>query len=239
MLYVPGLFTLQGHNMDWELAIERNRTALLGIVATLFSLLGLADGGTLSHLSRALHRAALRVLLPAESAVRRLIVIAAKDLVVTLRPARPLPPGRVIAKGEARPPAFPLLDPRRRFSARPRGAAPRAIPRIHVFTPDPRIAALWRQPAPQAAPPAGTRIDAARLGRRLQALKSALDDLPRQARRLARWRARQQRKPGPVRLSPLRRGPPPGHRRTSVYDVDAVLRECHGLAFDALRPDTS
>jgi hypothetical protein len=225
--------------MDWHLAIARNREALLGIVATLFSLLGLDEGGTVSRISRALHRAALRVLLAAESAVRRLIVIAARDMVVKLRAPRTMPAGRIAGKGESRLPSFPLIDPRPRISVQRRGFGPRPVPRIHVFGGDPRVAALWVQPVPQPSSPVETETDAGPLCRRLQALKNALDDLPRQARRLARWRARQQRKPGTARVSPLRRGPPPGHRRTPLYDIDEVLRECHGLAFDALRPDTS
>ena len=35
-------------------------------------------------------------------------------------------------------------------------------------------------------------MDAAVLARRLQALKSALEDLPHQARRMARWRVRRE-----------------------------------------------
>lgn len=225
--------------MDWTLALARNREALQSIVATLFALLGLEEGGTLSRISRGLHRAALRVLLPAESAVRRLIVIAATDLPVKVRPSQPMPAGLVIGKGEARLPSFPLIDPRPRFSVQRRGFGRQPVPRIHVFGGDPRVAALWSRPEVQTAVPAGSDVDAGPLCRRLHALKAALDDLPRQARRLARWRARQQRRPEPVRVSPLRRGPPPGQRRTSLYEVDEVLRECHGLAFDALRPDTS
>jgi hypothetical protein len=61
--------------------------------------------------------------------------------------------------------------------------------------------------------------------------------LPRQARRLARWRARRASDVRPCQ--PLRRGRPPGHRRRPSRDIDLVLRECHALAQDALQPDTS
>src|SRR5690606_30321305 len=40
-------------------------------------------------LPRHLHRAVLRLLRPAEAAARRLIVLAAREIVVTLPPARP------------------------------------------------------------------------------------------------------------------------------------------------------
>jgi hypothetical protein len=227
--------------MDWELAIARNREALRGIVAMIFALLGLEAGGTISRISGRLHRAALRLVLPAESALRRLIVIAAKDLVVTLRAPRPMPAGGITGKGEARRPSFPLFDPRPRFGRHRQGFGPRLVPRIHVFGADPRVAALWVQPAPQPSSAVEAVTDAGPLCRRLEALRSALDDLPRQARRLARWRAKRAAASAAAStaVSPLRRGPPPGHRRRPLYEVDEVLRECHGLAFDALRPDTS
>ncbi|HUR43994.1 MAG TPA: hypothetical protein VMZ01_07830, partial [Aestuariivirga sp.] len=90
------------------------------------------------------------------------------------------------------------------------------------------------------APPSDDgRIDASRLFRRLDALKLALDDLPRQARRLARARARREKAPHSRFKSPLRPGRPPGHCKIPVHDVDYVLAECHGLACHAMAPDTS
>jgi len=91
----------------------------------------------------------------------------------------------------------------------------------------------------EPGPPPDGLVNAARLSRRLQALKLALEDLPRQARRLARWRVRRENAPSPKFRSPLRPGPPPGHRRKPVHLVDEVLAECHWLAFDAMKPDTS
>jgi hypothetical protein len=119
--------------------------------------------------------------------------------------------------------------------------AARNPPRIHIFGSDPRVAALWSAPQPLAvpAPPPDGLVNAARLSRRLQALKLALEDLPRQARRLARWRVRRETAPSPKFKSPLRPGHPPGYRRKPVHEVDEVLIECHGLACDALKPDTS
>ena len=75
--------------MDWARAIERNSEALKGIIDDLFAMLGLDDDTTVSRISHPLHRAVLRLLRPAESAVRRLIVIAARGLVVKLAPSRP------------------------------------------------------------------------------------------------------------------------------------------------------
>ena len=62
--------------MDWARAIERNSEALKGIVEALFVMLGLAGTDTTARIPKPLHRAVLRVLRPAESAVRRLVVIA-------------------------------------------------------------------------------------------------------------------------------------------------------------------
>ncbi len=226
--------------MDWDRALSRNRDALLGIVAALFALLGLQDGGTLAAIPSGVRRAALRVLLPAESAVRRLIVIAARGLVVKPPPSRAMPAERFTGQGRGLRLSFSLFDPRRRV-APSRGSASRVLPRIHVFTSDPRVLALWPRPQPAAepAPPPDRRIEAERFCWRLHAIKIALDDLPRQARRLVRWRTRREKTKTSAFISPLRPGRPPGHRRTSLYEVDDVLRECHGLAFDATMPDTS
>jgi hypothetical protein len=71
------------------------------------------------------------------------------------------------------------------------------------------------------------------------AVKTALANLPRQARRLVRWRARRAMMQSPKFVSPLRPGPPPGHRKKPKDEIDFVLRECHALAWDAISCDTS
>ncbi|MDO8352007.1 MAG: hypothetical protein Q7T14_00975 [Aestuariivirga sp.] len=229
--------------MDWDLAIKRNSEALKGIVAAIFAMLGLAGEATVGRIPQPLHRAVLRVLMPAESAVRRLVVIAARGLVVKLVPSRPMPKGHIIRKGGTPRSSFQLFDPRKNFpELRPHGRRPaRNPPRIHFFGPDPRVVALWPSPQPAAdpVPPPDGLVNSERLTRRLQALKLALDDLPRQARRLARWRVRRENIPNPKFKSPLRPGRPPGHRKKPVHEVDEVLIECHALAWDALKPDTS
>jgi hypothetical protein len=227
--------------MDWARAIERNSEALKGIVAALFVMLEQAGGAVAGRLPRPLHRAVLSVLRPAESAVRRLIVIAARGLVAKPVPSRPMPAGPIGQGGRNRL-SFQLFDPRKRFAPRRPGSGPRALPRIHFFGSDPRVTALWSSPGPSAAPappPDDGFIDARRLSLRLEALKLALDNLPRQARRLARWRAKREKAPALRFRSPLRPGRPPGHRKRPVHDVDHVLAECHGLAYDAMAPNTS
>ena len=226
--------------MDWELAIKRNSEALKGIIAALFAMLGEA---TVSRIPYRLHRAVLRVLRPAESAVRRLIVVAARGFVVKVAPSRPMPKGRMIKKGSGlSTPAFRLCDKRIFFPelSNPRVKYAKHPPRILFLGPDSRVDSLWTRPppAPPPPPPDGL-VTAARLSRRLQALKLALDDLPRQARRMARWRVRRETAKAPKFKSPLRPGLPPGHRRKPTHEVDEVLTECHWLAWEAMKPDMS
>ena len=96
--------------MDWDLAIEINRAALKRIVAMLVAMAGFAGaavvspagrsddcgpllGGGRRVLPRHLHRAVLRLLRPAESAARRLVIAAAREMLVV--PVRPMPGGAV------------------------------------------------------------------------------------------------------------------------------------------------
>jgi hypothetical protein len=140
-------------------------------------------------------------------------------------------------------PAFPLLDPLRnplrRVGPYPpctrRPAHP--VSRHHRAVPHPAAAIARRS------------VSAAGVARRLAALAAALDDLPRQARRFARLKARLDA--GLVRrISPLRGGPPPGGRlkrydpdaprRRNIREIDEILVHAHDLALYALeRPDTS
>ncbi len=228
--------------MDWDLAIKRNSEALKGIIEVLFALLGLDGTDAASRIPRSLHSAVLGVLKPAESAVRRLIVIVARGLVVKLAHARPMPAGKVMGKGSGNsPPSFQLFDPRKRFLRLRHGKITRITPRIHFFEYDPRMVALFPAPPPvvEPPPPPDGLVNAARLTRRLQALKLALGDLSRQAKRLARWRQRREASPILKCLSPLRSGHPPGYRRKPIHEVDEVLTECDDLAWEAMKPDTS
>ena len=230
--------------MDWDLAIKRNAEALKGIIVALFALLGMSGTEIVAQIPRSLHKSVLRVLRPAESAMRRLIVIAARGLVVKRAASRPNPsqpkPSRPLGQGGAsrRPFSFRLFDTRRTFPFRHRRRKfTGPLPRIHIYP----YHTLQPLPPPVAvpAPPPDGLVNAQPLSRRLQALKGVLEDLPRQAMRLARWRARRAAAKNPKFLSPLRPGRPPGRRRKPTHLVDEVLIELHGLAFDALKPDTS
>ncbi len=210
--------------MDWNAAIEKNREALKRVLALLVGLAGLTgqsaflsrDGAPSQGpaeqspvLPRRLHRFVLGLLRPAEAAARRLVIVAARGLVLPPpRPRKPKPrpysifvrPGEMrtgivlprgvrrsailpaLARPRPRRLALPLFDPLPRFGGRPRPAA-RGVPRIW--------APGYGEPFPVKAPPRpGDPIDAGRLLLRFEALGRALDDLPREARRFALWVAR-------------------------------------------------
>ena len=233
--------------MDWDLAIKRNSEALVEIVADLFAMLGLvALTDTVSRLPWPTYRAVLRILRPAESALRRLIVVAARGLVVKPGASRARPAGPVKPrKGGTSRASFQLFDPHPRIMLPRRVTPKRPGPRIHMFNADNELVTVWPPPRPATSPAsrppksADGLVSAARLIRRLEALEAALQDLPRQARRLARWRMRQEKSPDPSFKSPLRPGRPPGHRTRAVHEVDELLSECHWLARYAGVPDTS
>jgi hypothetical protein len=227
-------------DFNWAGAIETHSEALKGIIASLFVMLGLDGNATVSRIPRSLHSAVLLVLRPAESAVRRLIIVAARGLVVKVAPSRPMPRGCIIVKGSGPSrPAFRLCDKRIFFPElnNPRVKYTKNPPRIHVFPYDTLVPIA--RPAVALPPPPDGLINAERLSRRLLALKSALDDLPRQARRMARWRARREAMPNPKFKSPLRPGQPPGRRKRHIHPIDEILAECHWLAWEAMKPDTS
>jgi hypothetical protein len=270
--------------MNWPLAIARNRTALLAVVATIIALLGGREAAT-GPIARRLRNAALALLRPAESAARRLIVISARGLKAP--PPRSAPvfslpvfsgpdlagaprPGQEGGpSGLSRLRAFRLFDRRKRFLLKVKAPKPAGVPRIRTFssaatswssaaaTSWSSAAAPWPSaaattPPPAARPDPDALVDLGSLRLRLGALERALADLPHQARRLARWRARERTRrevrPGISVHQPLRPvlrpGRPPGWRARPGREVDLVLRECHALALQALtvpalQPDTS
>jgi hypothetical protein len=244
--------------MDWNAAIEKNREALKRVLAMLVAMAELATGHRQSETSalastadcrlpitltlpRHLYRTILRLLRPAEAAARRLVIVAARGLVVASpRPRNPRPRRSVPRNGVSRPLAFRLFDPLPRRRRRP---TPSGVPRI------------WfpgsSDPFPVPRPPSPfDAIGATRIALRLAALSRALDDLPREAKRFARWRARRDAPPAERntnrirRIWPLRPGRPPGHRaakgRHPGHEIHEMLHDLHGLALWALEaPDTS
>ncbi|QPC88722.1 hypothetical protein GA830_14410 [Mesorhizobium sp. NBSH29] len=245
--------------MDWDRAIEVNREALERVLVMLICMAGLrravlhpGDAGR-TTLPRHLHRAVLRLLRPAESAMRRLVIIIARGLVVAPRdmpggcfsraPGRTFPAHNALndAQGQKKC-GLPLCDPARRyFLPLRRGAASNSVPRISL----PGILAPFVI-TPRPLPARDDLVDANGLVLRLQTLTHVLDDLPRHALRFARWHARARAEASQPaaqknrRRWPLRHGRPPGAHRKGDHEVHLLLTNLHGLAFDALqRPDTS
>lgn len=266
--------------MDWNAAIERHRTALKRVLVTLAALAGLVDrqlaiGSRQSDsaqadrpdcllptadcltLPRHLHRAVLRLLRPAEAAARRLVIVAARGIekppVSSPHRVRGGEVARAARRSGGKQIALPLFDPLRRSpDQRCLRASETAMPRISIPG--------WSEPAPLPVPPSpDDAIDATHLTLRLAAIARALDDLPREARRFARWKAARgaagtqnggtvvgaspkERKAKTRRIWPLRLGRPPGSPsgRRPFHTVHQILEDVHGLAFWALEaPDTS
>ena len=232
--------------MDWDHAIKRNSDVLAGIVETLFVMLGLVGEATVTRLPWPTYRAVLRVLRPAESVLRRLIVVAARGLVIAPAVSRPKPAGAVKPgkRGTSRP-SFQLFDPQPRIVFPRRRTSNRAVPRIHFFNTDGEFITIGSPirpaiaPTPFRAKSADGMVNAARIIRRIEALDAALADIPRQAKRLVRWRMREEKSENPGFRTPIRAGRPPGYRRRDVHLVDELLSECQWLAWEAMKPDTS
>jgi hypothetical protein len=202
--------------MDWNRAIEINRLALARIVGELFALLGVVSGVALQ-----------RVLRPAESALRRLIVIAAYGLVVKPRPTRPMPKGLVITRKATGRNSFQLFDARKNFNFVTPENARVVIVKTHTRNPyNPFDQMYWPKPIPKP-------VDSvAHLSRRVAAMKFALETIPRQALRLVRWQAKREAMTAPQFTHPLRPGLPPGYATKPKREIDFILKECHGLAWD-------
>jgi hypothetical protein len=241
--------------MDWTEAMECHRQPLLRIVATLYAMIGLTEGGSIERISRPLYRAVLSLLRPAESAVRRLIIFAAQGLVVKPRASRKASARPVVARRgkskvkSSRRRYFQLIDSLLRLDAgMPRRRKPKhplCEPRIRVLGDNPYLIPAFLRPAPPAPPPPEPRpisdgtVNAVSLCRRLEAIMDALKDLPRQAMRYARWRDKPIEQRRPPRETALRRGAPPGLREKSRHEVHEILKECDWLARTLSIADTS
>ena len=150
---------------------------------------------------------------------------------------------KALEEEEERFPAFPLIDPLKRFAPQDFGWAEewtRAGARNRSLRASPFPASSTRC-FPQAIPVPNRDdpIDTTSLLRRIRSLKDALDNLPRHAKRLARWKARNElsRQPGavwkPGRLSPFRPGLAPGKHVTEERQIDVILGDCHYFARQA------
>ncbi len=209
--------------MDWARAIEINRIALTRIVGELIAMLGLVSGRTLE-----------RMLRPAESALRRVIVIAAHGLVVKPTISRSMPAGLIITGKGAGRKSFQLFDARKSFDIIKVQNPLIVMVKTHTQNPFNLFDQMY---LPKLVKPTIDKTD--HLARRLAALKYALENIPHQAIRLARWTAKREAMQNPKFTSPLRPGNPPGHRAKPKMEVDYILKECHALAWDVSYPNSS
>ena len=231
--------------MDIPAAIDLNKTLLARIIAGLFTLLGGGNGP--ARISVELHRSIVRVLRPAESAVRRLIVVLVTITGMKAPPPRPqaqsgssVPPGLARTGTGKKRQSFPLFDPRQRFwRQRPAKKASAALPRIISLDGEGLSRLKESLNAPHMPDKKPADISPLNLLRRLEAVIGALEDLPRQAKRLVRALARRQKFPHLKLRMPMRPGRAPGFRVKPRLEVDHVLRDCDWLARNALAPDTS
>jgi hypothetical protein len=211
-------------HMNWARAVKIHRKTLTRIVAELLAMIGLVSVDKIERLLR-----------PTESALRRLIVIAARGLVVKLLPKRPMPKGLVIkSKGPGRM-SFRLFDKRKSFDFIKTENPYLVYVKTYESNPfNPFSSFYGSRPKDRVRSPSATQ-----LSRRLAAVAHALENLSSQAQRMARWKARRKLIKNPKFTSPLRPGPPPGHRSKPTTEIDHVLKECHGLAWDVLKEDSS
>jgi hypothetical protein len=192
---------IEGMMMDWGPVVGKNLKALRRVLVMLVALAqfnGLGHGNTAGHgpatLPRHLHRFVLRLLRPAEAAARRLIIVAARGLAVEFTPHPPRGP-----KAERQAQTGSVFDHvnSRIVSALLAISTPSAVekqrrkPVQSLPMLDPLIRLRNRRPpaTPAAASAPDDPLDASRLHRRIAALGHALDDLPAQAQRMARWLA--------------------------------------------------
>lgn len=242
----------------------------------------LSEPGTIS---RRVHHLVRRLLLPVEAATRRLIVTLAADLptpklcpseLARISQSRPKPvakklplrrthdsgfmvpaflfaasaPQKTAPKPPKFMPRFQLVEPLKRFHRR-RWVRQTSVPRVSVVAEGRRTPVkLPRLPTPY------DQLPDQHLMRRVAALSNALGDLPRQAKRLALWRARVDaaaqgghaaagtvagrsgpHRRTPPRTSPLRPGLPPGTPPMCLLSRDyldehIVLAETHSMAMN-------
>jgi hypothetical protein len=218
--------------MDISKHIATNQTALRQVVAEIFALLELALDGTVKHLPQVLYHAALRLLTPAEAALRRLIFVAALGMVVKMPAPRQMTKGKLIQSKGTGPLSFQLFDTRKKFDRKPtRDAQNKVEPRIHTFDYAPLV--------PHKLNAARLKPKFSKICRRYAALKLALENIPHQARRMALWHQKRQAKVMPKFRFALRVGPPPGARRKASLEIDHLLKSCQELAFSITAANTS
>ena len=80
-------------DIDWKGVIERQSRDLFFVMTEMFFMAGLNKGVPVTVLTRRIYRRILILLRPAEAALRRLIIIAARGIVLKVRPSGAFPKG--------------------------------------------------------------------------------------------------------------------------------------------------
>jgi hypothetical protein len=161
------------HYTSRTYAIESNRERLLEVVADLFAMIGLTAGGMVERVPKPLYRKVRRLLVSAESCVRRLVVSAAREIGVEPKPPVPVErrtsgenqaKAQAEAKQDGKPKRrrrllFNLFDrPRRKdwgIPGRPPRKRSKIEPRVRLLgdPPDTRHL-MFREFGPKEPPPA-------------------------------------------------------------------------------------
>lgn len=233
---------------SWKGVVERNARDFDTIIELLCSLARIGRSRPfVPTLPRRRHTRIMSILRPAEFALRRLIAIASRTVTVDVKTGGNAAPGKQNAArptpvrrsrdgnsdlGEVAIPAFRLFDPPKRYA--------------RFFLGEREYEARCIRNARGTKPPSITLppdepVDARALCLRIQSLRNAFEHIDAQAKRLARWRARDPEKRRPKCQSPIRIGRPPGYLDKPKSDIAVLLKECHLLAIEAWAeaPDSS
>ncbi len=247
-------------NGKWSYTASANHYAALlrRIVVAFLAGMGLAGGegrdaqALAITIPRRIHRTIRRTLVLAESALRRIILMAAADRLLALRsapqPAWQFPAlspsplwggvrGGVQDNNSITPTPAPIAF--HAISAHPPHKGEGGVPAFNLFDPLKRLEPY--EPFPESgvaiadAAHLNAPVDARGLGVRLLSLLNALDNLPAERDRLIRWFARRHKATcKPKRFWPLKGGFAPGCRpnlrRKDRKDVDDILDDTARLA---------
>jgi hypothetical protein len=246
----------------FERHLARYTAALMTIIAELFKRARIVPGevpdvasGEIWDISlpRYAYKRVLALLIPAESALRRLIVMGAfgKSFVPPLAKAAERrqftshpqgqqgsrnADGRVNCARSSQP-AFDMFDPVKTFTYR-------SFDSIEEFH-------LWKAQKdanPLVIPPADPRkrmdaVNALSLWRRIQGLNYAVENFDTYVWRYVRWRGRRKAELAAGRplkgrrgKSLMRRSRPPGYIEKQGDEVHYLLRDVHSLAYDSELP---
>jgi hypothetical protein len=227
---------------------ELEHRALQRILADLWIIAGFGGLDRRTTILRSVHRLVTRLLRPAEAAARRLILVLARGIVVTLPPARiaaPMPDNT--GPDGARPPADVTPTDQLPDEWRPDRWQPFVLAESLS-----RLLNLSVEPRPFRGIPSvrnDQEIDGSRLAHRIEALCHALDDIQAAAQRMARWQAlrkRAQERGVFCATHPLRPGPPldlrgRARQRLKKHELFGILESTHERAWWARNapPDTS